>query len=145
MKHLPSLPAERTLKVIGGRWKALILYHLLQRRMRLTDLERVLSTASQKVLIQQLREMERHGLVRRDLSTDAQYRVLYAVTDLGRTLEPVLAALCLWGRQHAAQLNELHRLADCDLEAVARTRENHHRSPAQRQPAHAEATSEVPA
>ncbi|MBV8274151.1 MAG: helix-turn-helix transcriptional regulator, partial [Verrucomicrobia bacterium] len=67
IKKLPALPAERALKVISGRWKAVILYHLFSGKKRLSQLGRLVPNASQKVLIQQLREMEEHGLVHREI------------------------------------------------------------------------------
>ncbi len=67
MKRLPELPAERTLMVIAGRWKAVILYHLFDGPKRLSELKRLAPNASQKVLIQQLREMEEHGLIIREV------------------------------------------------------------------------------
>ncbi len=66
-KRLPELPAERALKVISGRWKAVILYHLFNGPKRLSELKRLAPGASQKVLIQQLREMEGHGLIHREI------------------------------------------------------------------------------
>lgn len=113
IKHLPSLPAERALKVIAGRWKAVILYHLFDRAQRLSELKRLLPEVSQKVLIQQLRELEEHGLVHREVFRQVPPRVEYSATVLGLSLEPVLLALCEWGRRHAAELDELDRLADC--------------------------------
>src|SRR4051794_39701475 len=65
VKKLPSLPIERALKVISGRWKAVILYHLLGGPKRLSEMRRLVPRVSQKVLVQQLRELEEHGLVRR--------------------------------------------------------------------------------
>ena len=62
IKRLPMLPVERALKVISGRWKAVILYYLLDSPKRLSELKRLVPEISQKVLIQQLREMEEHGL-----------------------------------------------------------------------------------
>jgi DNA-binding HxlR family transcriptional regulator len=115
MKHLPPLPAERALKVIAGRWKAVILYHLFGGAKRLSELGRCLPEISQKVLIQQLREMEEHGLVHREVHRQVPPRVDYSATPLGLSLEPVLLALCAWGRQHAAELNELDRLAECEV------------------------------
>lgn len=66
-KRLPALPAERALKVISGRWKAVVLYHLFDRPRRLSELKRLVPGITQKVLIQQLREMEEHGLVEREI------------------------------------------------------------------------------
>lgn len=113
IKYLPTLPAERALRVISGRWKPVILYHLLSGPLRLSELNRLMPAISQKVLIQQLREMEAHRIVRRTVFAQVPPRVDYAATELGESLAPVLAALCDWGRRHAAELDELDRLADC--------------------------------
>lgn len=118
MKRLPALPAERALKVIAGRWKVLVLYHLADGPKRLSELQRLLPGISQKVLIQQLREMEVHGLVQRTVYAEVPARVDYAATPLGRSFEPVLQALCDWGRHHAAALDELDRLAACEARAA---------------------------
>jgi DNA-binding HxlR family transcriptional regulator len=112
-KLLPTLPAERALRVIAGRWKAVILYRLFDGPLRLSQLERELPQASQKVLIQQLREMAQHGLVNRSVFAEGPMRVEYRVTELGLSLQPLLLALCDWGRRHAAALNDIDRLRDC--------------------------------
>jgi DNA-binding HxlR family transcriptional regulator len=113
IKRLPALPAERALKVIAGRWKAVLLYHLFDGPKRLSQLRRLVPAVSQKVLIQQLRELEEHGLVDREIFRQVPPRVDYSATALGLSLEPVLLALCEWGQRHAAELNELDRVADC--------------------------------
>ena len=115
IKRLPVLPVERAFKVVGGRWKAVILYHLFDGPRRLSELKRALPEISQKVLIQQLREMEEHGLVHREIFRQVPPRVDYSATPLGLSLEPVLRALCDWGQRHAAALDELDRLAECRL------------------------------
>ncbi|MFA5966758.1 MAG: helix-turn-helix domain-containing protein [Sphingomonas sp.] len=115
IKRLPVLPAERALKVIAGRWKPIILYHLFDGPRRLSDLKRQMPEISQKVLIQQLREMEEHGIVHREVYRQVPPRVDYSATPLGLSLEPVLLALCDWGRHHAAELDDLDRLADCAI------------------------------
>ncbi|RVB73320.1 MULTISPECIES: helix-turn-helix domain-containing protein [unclassified Mesorhizobium] len=112
-KRLPMLPAERALKVISGRWKAVILYHLFDSPRRLSVLKTLVPNITQKVLIQQLREMEEHGLVRREIFAEIPPRVEYSATSLGLSLEPILLALCEWGQHHADELNEVDRLADC--------------------------------
>jgi DNA-binding HxlR family transcriptional regulator len=112
-KHLPTLPAERALKVIAGRWKAIVLYHLYGGPQRLSTLGRLMPAINQKVLIQQLREMEAHGLLLRSQDASQPGQVHYSASPLGLSLEPVLLALCEWGRHHAAELDELDRLADC--------------------------------
>ncbi|TKB96629.1 MAG: helix-turn-helix transcriptional regulator [Mesorhizobium sp.] len=113
IKRLPMLPAERALKVISGRWKAVILYHLFDGPPRLSALQALMPGITQKVLIQQLREMEEHGLVRREIFAEIPSRVEYSATRLGLSLEPILLALCQWGQHHADELNEIDRLADC--------------------------------
>ncbi len=120
LKHLPALPAERALKVISGRWKAIVLYHLFGGPKRLSELTRRMPGVSQKVLIQQLRELEEHGLVAREIFRQVPPRVDYSATPLGFSLEPVLLALCEWGRRHAVELDELDRLADCAIPARPR-------------------------
>jgi DNA-binding HxlR family transcriptional regulator len=101
-KHLPTLPAERALKVIAGRWKAIVLYHLYGGPQRLSTLGRLMPAINQKVLIQQLREMEAHGLLLRSQDASQPGQVHYSASPLG-----------LRGRHHAAELDELDRLADC--------------------------------
>ncbi|MGO4198505.1 winged helix-turn-helix transcriptional regulator [Rhizobium sp. YAF28] len=113
MKRLPKLPVERALKVISGRWKPVILYHVFSGPKRLSELKRMMPEITQKVLIQQLREMEEHGLVRREVFAEVPARVEYTATELGLGLEPILLALCQWGQNHAQAQGELDELADC--------------------------------
>ncbi len=113
IKSLPTLPVERAIKVIGGRWKAAILYHLFDRPKRLSELRRLVPSASQKVVIQQLREMEEHGIVHREIFKQVPPRVEYSATKLGLSLKPVITTLCAWGYRHAAELNEIDRLEEC--------------------------------
>ena len=122
IKRLPMLPAERALKVISGRWKAIILYHLFDGPRRLSELQRLLPEVSQKVLIQQLREMEEHGIVHREVFRQVPPRVEYSATPLGFSFEPVLSALCACGRLHAVELDEVDRLANCPIDAPRRGR-----------------------
>ncbi|MBA4163464.1 MAG: transcriptional regulator [Erythrobacter sp.] len=113
MKRLPMLPVERALKVISGRWKAIILYQLFEGPKRLSELRRILPSVTQKVMIQQLREMEAHGLVTRKIFAQVPPRVDYSATALGLSLEPVILALCEWGRAHARELNDDETLSQC--------------------------------
>ena len=117
-KNLPLLPIERALKAISGRWKAVILYHLLGSPKRLSELRRLIPHVSQKVLVQQLRDMEEHGLVHRKVFAQVPPRVDYSATELGLSLEPVMLTLCAWGQRHAAELNELDRVNDCVVRPV---------------------------
>ncbi len=96
-------PAEFTLAMIGGRWKIPIIFHLLDGRKRFTELARALNGVTQKMLTQQLREMERNGLVERKVFAQVPPRVEYSLTSLGVSLRPVVDAMCRWGEQNGAQ------------------------------------------
>ena len=100
-KALPHVPAERTLRVISGRWKVFILYFLRRRPHRLSELKKLSPEASTKMLVQQLRELEAHGIVKRHIYAEVPVRVEYSLTRLGASLGPLLDELCDWGRKHA--------------------------------------------
>lgn len=104
IKELPLVPAERALKVIGGRWKVFALYYLFEGPRRLSELRRLVPGVSQKVLVQALRELEEHGVVHREVFAEVPPRVVYTATALGMSLRPIVNALCDWGRRHAAEL-----------------------------------------
>lgn len=110
IKKLPALPAERALKIIGGRWKVNIIYFLLEKSRRLSELERLVPEASKKVLVQQLRELEAHGIVSRKVFAQVPPRVDYSLTQLGGTLRPIVGALCKWGTRHSDVLDALDAL-----------------------------------
>ena len=88
---------EEALKILEGRWKMLILFHLFARPvLRFSELERAIQAVSQKMLIQQLRELERDGIVQRTIYPQVPPKVEYALTKLGRELCPALDALLEW-------------------------------------------------
>lgn len=88
---------ERALKLIEGRWKLVILFHLFGGRvLRFSDLERSIPDVSQKMLAQQLRQMERDGMVRRTIHHQVPPKVEYSLTDWGQALCPTLDALLTW-------------------------------------------------
>ncbi len=120
IKRLPSLPVERALGVFSGRWKAIILHVLLDGPQRTCTLEKRVSGISQKVLIEQLRALEEHGMVSRQRSADGSQGIEYLLTPLGESLRPVLDALIEWGAHHARELDEVDRLLPCH--AVVRHR-----------------------
>ncbi len=95
-------PTEATLAVIGGRWKVPILWNLLPGVCRFGELSRKLGGVTQKMLTQQLRELEADGLVHRKVYPEVPPRVEYSLTDLGRSLQPVIGALSDWGRTYLA-------------------------------------------
>lgn len=113
VNRLPGLPVERALRVISGRWKAVILHALLDGPHRTFELQRRIMGISQKVLIDQLRALEEHGMVRRQASLEDIQGVEYLLTPLGESLRPVLLSLIEWGAHHAEQLHEADRLLPC--------------------------------
>lgn len=94
---------EKALKLLEGRWKLIILFHLFGGKvLRFSDLERAIPAVSQKMLIQQLRQMERDGIVRRIVHHQVPPKVEYALTDWGQSLCPALDALLIWSGQRQA-------------------------------------------
>lgn len=106
----PTCAVEITLKVIGGRWKVLILRELLQGVKRFGELHRGLSGITQKMLTQQLKEMEEDSIVHRQIYLQVPPKVEYSLTPLGESLKPILDTMHEWGMRH---LNE--RNSDQDL------------------------------
>ena len=101
-----SCPAEATVMAVGGRWKIFLLWHLYGGRHRFSELRRKIPGISQKMLTEQLREMEGHGLVKRTVFAEVPPRVEYAVTPLGERLRPVVTAMGDWGREHGDEIKE---------------------------------------
>lgn len=96
----PGCPVEATLEVIGGKWKGVVLFHLMEGVHRFSELRRKLPSVTQRMLTKQLRELEDAGLVTRKVYPQVPPRVEYSLTELGQTLRPVLAALKAWGDRH---------------------------------------------
>jgi DNA-binding HxlR family transcriptional regulator len=93
------------LKVLGGKWKAIILYHLLEdRTLRFGQLRRFLPDATQKMLTQQLRELERDGIVSRKVYHQVPPKVEYSLTEFGQTLRPVMTELRKWGQKYRSRV-----------------------------------------
>lgn len=99
------------LAVMGGKWKPLILYHVRPGPRRFGELRRLVTGISEKVLIQQLRELVGAGVLVRHDYREVPPRVDYAVTPFGETLVEVLLPLCEWGNQHRAQVEADGRVA----------------------------------
>ena len=114
MKHLPGLPVERALRVLSGRWKMVIVHVLLEGPKRTCELEARIVGIAQKVLIEQLKALEEHGLVERRLFPDEPQRVDYALTPMGESLEPMLTQLSEFGLRHAETQEETNRILSCE-------------------------------
>ena len=103
---------ELTLDLIGGKWKSLILWHLKESTLRFSELKRTLPKITQKMLTQQLRELERSGLVNRFVYTQIPPKVEYSLTPIGISLLPILESLCQWGLHYAITTEVKNSKAD---------------------------------
>ena len=104
-KELPACPVETTLTLIGDKWKVLILRDLLTGTKRFGELKKSVGNVSQKVLTAQLRAMEENGLLTRTVYAQVPPKVEYTLTELGKSLRPILDAMLNWGEQYKASLN----------------------------------------
>ena len=100
MKTNDCCPVEATLELIGGKYKALILWHLSEGTLRFSELKKLLSGATPKMLTQQLRELEASQLVHREVYPVIPPKVEYSLTELGSSLMPVLVAMRDWGADY---------------------------------------------
>ena len=101
-----NCPVEITLQLIGNKWNVLIIRELLQGTRRFGELNRGITGISQKMLTQQLRQMERDGLVRRKVYAQVPPKVEYSLTAVGHSLEPVLEAMSRWGQWYSRRTVE---------------------------------------
>lgn len=104
---------DAALTVIGGKWKPLILFHLAREARRYGDLRRAIGKVSDKMLIQQLKELEADGIVARLDFKEIPPKVEYSLTVFGQTLADALKPLCTWGTEHMIEVEKLlsHRYA----------------------------------
>lgn len=91
---------EATLSVLGGRWKPILLFHLLDGRRRFGELCRMTPNGTQRMITLQLRELEQDGVISRHVFAEVPPRVEYELTELGRSLEPLLLAMRGWGERY---------------------------------------------
>ena len=100
---LPACPVETTLTLIGDKWKVLILRDLMPGTKRFGELKKSVGNVSQKVLTAQLRAMEANGLVNRKVYAEVPPRVEYSLTELGKSLKPILDSMWAWGEAYKAK------------------------------------------
>ncbi|NRD80024.1 helix-turn-helix transcriptional regulator [Bacillus sp. BRMEA1] len=91
---------EATLEVIGGKWKGVILYHLFSGTKRFNEFRRLMPDITQRMLTLQLRELEKDGVVHREIYKEVPPKVEYSLTDFGRTLEPIIRLIRDWGERY---------------------------------------------
>lgn len=99
MEFINNCPVEATLSLIGGKYKALILWHLSKGKLRFSQLKQMVS-ATPKMLTQQLRELEAQKLIRREVFAVVPPKVEYSLTELGKSLMPILVAMRDWGANY---------------------------------------------
>lgn len=109
-KRMVTNEIEVTLRVIGGKWKPLILNYLrYEGTKRYSEIVRYLQTAPKKTVTSQLRELEADGIVERNVIPTVPVQVEYSITEHGKTLYPILKAMCEWGFLHAGERYGLSR------------------------------------
>jgi len=97
VKNPLACPVVSTLGLISGKWKPMVIHVLIEQPVRFGKLKKIMSPISQKVLTEQLRELENVRIVQRDVLDEKVLNVTYSLTDYGKSLAPVLEALYLWG------------------------------------------------
>ena len=98
--ELPECPVATTVQLIGSKWKLLIMRNLMMRPWRFNELKKSLEGISQKVLTDSLRSMEEDGLITRTVYPEVPPRVEYALSDLGKSLKPILDSMVAWGNSY---------------------------------------------
>lgn len=93
-----TCPVDAAISIVGGKYKVVILYHLISGRLRFNELQKLIPNATPKMLTQQLRELEGSGLISRTVYPVVPPKTEYAMTEFGETLMPVLESLCEWGK-----------------------------------------------
>jgi DNA-binding HxlR family transcriptional regulator len=102
-------PVEACVEVIGGKWKGVILFHLLGGTKRFNELMRLMPAVTQRMLTRQLRELEADQVVQRKVYPEVPPRVEYSLTEFGSTLEPVLKTLQSWGTKYLVQITQIRK------------------------------------
>ncbi len=106
-----ACPVAFTVDVIGGKWKSLILFHLMSGTKRFNELRRLIPDITQRMLTLQLRELETDGIIHREIYREVPPKVEYSLTPLGNSLAPVVSAMREWGAVHERTILELRRSA----------------------------------
>ena len=100
---LPDCPVATTVLMIGSKWKLLVMRNLMQRPWRFNELQKSIEGISQKALTETLRSMEADGIVLRTAYPEVPPRVEYSLTELGRSMQPIIKSMELWGRAYQEQ------------------------------------------
>jgi DNA-binding HxlR family transcriptional regulator len=98
-----NCPVDATIQLIGGKYKAVILWHLIEDKKRFSELKHLIPKATEKMLIQQLRDLESDGLIIRKVYPVVPPKVEYSLSVFGRSIVPVLNSMCSWGTDYLRQ------------------------------------------
>lgn len=107
-----TCPVGTFLELIGGKYKALVLWHLMHDTLRFGQLQKLIPNATPKMLTQQLRELENDGLIKRKVYPVVPPKVEYSLTKLGGSLEPALRSMFAWGSEY---LGKKGKKANCSM------------------------------
>ncbi|MDX5326065.1 MAG: helix-turn-helix transcriptional regulator [Bacteroidota bacterium] len=103
VKKYGGCPVSATLKIIGGKWKPLILYFISVDVNRFGLLQRMIPGCSKRMMTAHLRELERDGIIDRKVFAEVPPKVIYSLTDRGETLRPIFRELSKWGKEHVLE------------------------------------------
>jgi DNA-binding HxlR family transcriptional regulator len=111
-----TLFVQATIRVLGGKWKLLILWNLKDGTKRFSELKRLIPNITEKMLTQQLRELEKDEIINRNVRSKVPLRVDYAFTDYGKSLIPAIESMCEWGRIHLQRSATHKRVPEAGLD-----------------------------
>ena len=95
-----TVPVEATLSLIGGKYKPLILWHLIDHPLHYMELQRLIPNATPKMLSQQLHDLENNGMIHREVIPEKPPKTVYSLTPFGQSIVPILDAMCQWGNNY---------------------------------------------
>lgn len=104
-KNRFNCPVEATLSLIGGKYKPIILWHLIKQPLHFMELQRLIPKATAKMLSQQLCDLQKNGMILREVIPEKPPKTLYSLTPLGKSIIPVLEAMCNWGTDYLKKLD----------------------------------------
>lgn len=104
-------PIGTAITIIGGKWKIPVLYNLRETTLRFSEIQKKLPQVTQKMLTQQLRELERDGMITRKVYAQVPPKVEYTITPIAKKLEPILDSLCAWGFEYEDNIEAKEILA----------------------------------
>ncbi|MGG4548990.1 helix-turn-helix domain-containing protein [Rossellomorea marisflavi] len=106
----PEGTIEAALEILVGKWKPVILFHLMHKgTLRFSELQKLIPDVTKKMLTSHLRELENHDIIHRKIYAQIPPKVEYSMTDYGKSLEPLLVSMHEWGQAHLVHLDEVYK------------------------------------